>query len=150
MKNKTLKELRIEHPNIKATSKKVFLEKVYGLGDLVEDITKATGIKKAVEALTDDCGCDERKKKWNKVKLFSKKLIPRCMNPKEKKEYKETRETQKWKQTGFKIDSKTIEYFWSTYQNVFNTRVSKPCINCSPKPIIHMIQQLDILYKESE
>ena len=33
-----------------------------GLGDTIEKITKATGIKKVVEwAAGEDCGCDERK-----------------------------------------------------------------------------------------
>lgn len=38
-----------------------------GLGDTVEKITEATGIKKVVEAITDDCGCQERKDKLNKL-----------------------------------------------------------------------------------
>ena len=40
-----------------------------GLGDTIEKITKATGIKKAVELFMDgkDCGCDERKAKLNKL-----------------------------------------------------------------------------------
>lgn len=38
-----------------------------GLGDIVEAVTEATGIKKAVEAITDDCGCAARKEKLNKL-----------------------------------------------------------------------------------
>jgi len=38
-----------------------------GLGDTVAKITKATGIDKVVEFISgDDCGCDDRKEKWNK------------------------------------------------------------------------------------
>lgn len=38
-----------------------------GLGDTVEKITEATGIKKVVKTLFgDDCGCDDRKQKLNK------------------------------------------------------------------------------------
>ena len=50
-----------------------------GLGDLVEKVTKATGIKKAVEFFTpegEDCGCNERKQKLNKVRLRFKPV--RC------------------------------------------------------------------------
>lgn len=40
-----------------------------GLGDTIEKITEATGIKSAVKLFTDitgiDCGCDERKAKLN-------------------------------------------------------------------------------------
>ena len=44
-------------------------ENSVGLGDVIEKVTKATGIKKVVEAITDDCGCEERKAKANKVRL---------------------------------------------------------------------------------
>lgn len=39
-----------------------------GLGDTIEKITEATGIKKLVHAIAgDDCGCEERKKKLNEL-----------------------------------------------------------------------------------
>jgi len=42
-----------------------------GLGDTIEKITKATGIKTVVDAVSKatgkDCGCSERKKKLNKA-----------------------------------------------------------------------------------
>ena len=57
-----------------------------GLGDVVEKVTKATGIKKVVDAVSDalgvDCGCEERKAKWNKIRIF-KKLNPECLNESE-------------------------------------------------------------------
>lgn len=37
-----------------------------GLGDTVEKITKATGIKSLFEKLHGDCGCEKRKEKLNK------------------------------------------------------------------------------------
>tara|TARA_R110002050_G_scaffold33652_1_gene85410 strand:+ start:1232 stop:1711 length:480 start_codon:yes stop_codon:yes gene_type:complete len=46
-----------------------------GLGDVVETITKATGIKAIVDALPFDCGCEERKQEWNKITLESIKSI---------------------------------------------------------------------------
>jgi len=44
-----------------------------GLGDTVEKITKFTGIKKVVERMTDDCGCNERKDKLNKMFPYGQK-----------------------------------------------------------------------------
>ncbi len=39
-----------------------------GLGDSIEKITKATGIKKVVKSLFgDDCGCDKRKSILNRI-----------------------------------------------------------------------------------
>ncbi len=41
-----------------------------GLGDLVEIITRYTGIKWLVKKIWGDkCGCEERRKKWNKIKI---------------------------------------------------------------------------------
>ena len=48
--------------------------KTIGLGDVIDKITKATGIKKVVDAITDDCGCDERKEKFNKKYSIMYKL----------------------------------------------------------------------------
>ena len=42
-----------------------------GLGDTVEKITEATGVKKAVKAIFgEDCGCDERKAKLNQIMSY--------------------------------------------------------------------------------
>ncbi len=45
--------------------------KATGLGDTIEQITEATGIKKLVEFVAgEDCGCEERKKKLNEMILL--------------------------------------------------------------------------------
>ncbi len=36
-----------------------------GLGDTIERFTKATGIKKLVDSIPGDCGCQKRKKTLN-------------------------------------------------------------------------------------
>ncbi len=52
-----------------------------GLGDTIEKITEATGIKKAVKFLAgEDCGCDERKKILNDMFRYNK---PLCLNEEE-------------------------------------------------------------------
>lgn len=38
-----------------------------GLGDTIEKITEATGIKRVVKKRYKDCGCDKRKDKLNKL-----------------------------------------------------------------------------------
>tara|TARA_Y100000593_G_C4229422_1_gene296170 strand:+ start:457 stop:603 length:147 start_codon:yes stop_codon:yes gene_type:complete len=44
-----------------------------GLGDTIEKITEATGIKKVVEKIVgDDCGCNKRKEKLNKIFPYKK------------------------------------------------------------------------------
>jgi len=48
-----------------------------GLGDTIEKITEATGIDKVVKFIAgDDCGCDERKEKLNKLFPYNK---PNCL-----------------------------------------------------------------------
>ena len=48
-----------------------------GFGDMIEAVTEATGVKKLVKWIAgDDCGCDERKFRLNK--MFPKK--PLCLN----------------------------------------------------------------------
>jgi len=48
-----------------------------GLGDTIAKITKATGIDKVAKfVLGEDCGCDERKEKLNKLFPYAK---PKCL-----------------------------------------------------------------------
>jgi hypothetical protein len=47
------------------------INKIKGMGDVVEKITEATGIKKRVEKIAKEsgksCGCGKRKEKLNKI-----------------------------------------------------------------------------------
>lgn len=53
-------------------------KKAEGLGDTIEQITEATGIKAAVEMFSKatgiDCGCEERKAKLNELFSYSRKV----------------------------------------------------------------------------
>ena len=61
---------------------------VEGLGDVIEKVTEATGIKKAIKWLAgDDCGCDERKEKLNA--LFPRRFKAECL---QKDEYEYLKE----------------------------------------------------------
>jgi hypothetical protein len=55
-----------------------------GLGDTIEKITAATGIKKAVEFATKssgkDCGCKARKEKLNDPNLLVNKVFYKTNN----------------------------------------------------------------------
>lgn len=49
------------------------MTKSKGLGDSIEKVFKATGIDKvAKKVLGDDCGCEERKEKLNKMFPYAK------------------------------------------------------------------------------
>tara|TARA_B100000575_G_scaffold290787_1_gene295174 strand:+ start:335 stop:487 length:153 start_codon:yes stop_codon:yes gene_type:complete len=45
------------------------------LGDDIEKITKATGIKKVVDKIPGDCGCNKRKEKLNNPNLLINKIL---------------------------------------------------------------------------
>ena len=52
------------------------MKKSKGLGDSIEKITKATGIKKVVDTISKttgkDCGCAKRKSKLNRLFPYKK------------------------------------------------------------------------------
>jgi len=63
-KDKRTKEYKEWKKNFEAEQE----SKSKGLGDDIEKITEATGIKKLVKFIAgEDCGCDARKEKLNKV-----------------------------------------------------------------------------------
>ena len=91
-------------------------KKSKGLGDTIEKITEATGIKKVVEAVSEatgiDCGCEDRKDLLNK--LFPYKQTE-CLNDEDKE----------WLNNYFKINNNQLTPKQQTrvieiYRNVFN------------------------------
>ena len=93
-----------------------------GLGDTVEKITKATGIKKAVKFLAgEDCGCDERKEKLNEIFRYKK---PECLTEQEFDLIKMAVDTKK---NRFTPDEQ--ELFKNIYERIFKVKVE--CTPCS-------------------
>ena len=59
-------------------------KKIQGLGDAVVGVTEATGIKAIVHAIAgDDCGCEERKEKLNKLFCWGR-IVVNCINDEDK------------------------------------------------------------------
>lgn len=62
-------------------TKKRIEEPSQGLGDTVEKVLQATGIAKLVKFIAgEDCGCEERKQKLNKLFPYAK---PKCLTEEE-------------------------------------------------------------------
>lgn len=119
-----------------------------GLGDAIENITKATGIKKIVEALTNDCGCDEKKKILNNFKLPIRIKAKRCFSEEQYNQFKDytNRRTLKgWT----KEDAKLLI---DLYAHVFALQydIRKLCINCvgTAKILKRIDEHLEIVYNE--
>jgi len=93
-----------------------------GLGDTVEKITKATGIKKAVKFLAgEDCGCDERKEKLNELFRYKK---PECFTESEFDLIKMAVDTKK-----NKFNPEEQETYKNIYERIFKVKVE--CTPCS-------------------
>ena len=108
----------------KTTKKRTTKKKSEGLGDTIEKITEATGIKAAVKWLAgDDCGCEERKHKLNNLFRYKK---PLCL---QEDEYK-------WLTDWYAIDRQVMKpseqrHMLSIYNRVFtsNQQVTN-CASC--------------------
>lgn len=101
-----------------------------GLGDVVANITKATGIDKVVKFIAgDDCGCDERRKKWNKIPMF-KNSKPECI-----KEDDYNYLVDLIKRTSSTIDKKDQFKMTTIHNYIFKTNESKDtsCNSCGAK-----------------
>jgi len=91
-----------------------------GLGDTVEKITEATGIKKAVKFIAgEDCGCDERKQKLNEIFRYKK---PECLTEAEFDLIQMAVETKKNRFTPEEQE---------TYKNIYE-RIFKVKVDCTP------------------
>ena len=93
-----------------------------GLGDTIAKVTESTGIKKAVKFIAgEDCGCDERQERLNRIFKYNK---PECLNEDEYK-YIAT-----WIENGNdKLNSKQLKEMNVIYNRVFKKKFR--CQKCS-------------------
>ena len=115
-KDKRTKEYKEWKQNFEANKPK-------GVGDIIEDITTVTGIKAVVHAIAgDDCGCNERKEKLNK--MFRKTNIE-CL----------TEQEYNYLTTIFKGQSKIKPdqqlKMKAIYERIFNVKLHSDCLSCS-------------------
>ena len=109
-----------------------------GLGDDIEKITEATGIKKVVKlAFGEDCGCDERKEKLNK--LFKYKQ-PECFTEEEYKYLNFVFNTK-----GSVISADKVSRLINIYNRVFDAK-QRPT-GCSSCFVSNVYNPLKILYE---
>ena len=108
-----------------------------GLGDSIEKFTEATGIKSVVKAIAgEDCGCDARKEKLNKLFPYSKQ--PECL----------TNQEMEYLSSGV-LRKKTLtlqdrEQIATIHARVFNHKFDIPC-TCSPKIWMQWMRELQEL-----
>ena len=118
-------------------------KKAQGLGDTIEQITEATGIKKLVKFIAgDDCGCDARKEKLNAMFPYNK---PECLT---EDEYNYLNDTQVlFKNT---IKPSEQEQILKIYNRVFHVRQEPTsCASCLRETVLKM-QRVFNEYKEED
>jgi hypothetical protein len=112
-----------------------------GLGDTIEKITTATGIKKAVKFLAgEDCGCDERKEVLNKKFRYKK---PNCLLEDEYNFVSDIIES------GVdRLDAAQVNRMIEVYNRVFNeNRKPTNCNSCFINSIFKPLKTLYGAYK---
>jgi hypothetical protein len=123
----------------KALKENVDKENTVGLGDVVEKITEATGIKKVVESITDDCGCDERKEKFNKIPLWRRRKV-RCID---EEDYKWLKDYLGSRRTKYTFEER--ERIVKIYNHIFRTKVkNSKCYPCIKGYLDNLKQYLSI------
>tara|TARA_Y100000766_G_scaffold44216_1_gene34316 strand:- start:4930 stop:5343 length:414 start_codon:yes stop_codon:yes gene_type:complete len=117
--------------------KKKFDQASDGLGDTIEKVTKATGVKKLVEWIAgEDCGCDQRKETLNKLFRYNK---PLCLEENEFNYLKNFFSTHRGV-----ISSPTQGELLKIYNRIFQTNKEKTgCSSC----VKSMIGELQKVYK---
>lgn len=140
----------MQEPKDKRTTAYKEWKQSKGLGDTIEKITEATGVKKVVKAIFgDDCGCNERKEKLND-KFPYKRRPQRCFTEllyRKYKAYRERRTLNLWKQ----LDIDTII---DCYSHVFAIQYHSKdlCRSCagSGKILFKLSKELDIIFETYE
>jgi hypothetical protein len=107
----------------------------------VQKITKKTGIEAVVKWIAgEDCGCEERKEKLNKLFRY---VEPLCLTQEEYDYLTKFRETNTSTLSKEELDA--ISTMWN---RVFKTRkFYRPC-TCNPKEWQKLINELMIVWKE--
>ena len=117
-------------------------KKSKGLGDTIEKITEATGIKAVVEAVSEatgiDCGCESRKELLNKLFPYKK---PECLNEDEFNYLADTFSSRKTT-----IKSEEQNEMLKIYNRVFKQNAQPT--SCSPCFVSGVYKKLETIYNK--
>jgi hypothetical protein len=109
-----------------------------GLGDTIAKITKATGIDKVAKfVMGEDCGCDERKEKLNKLFPYAK---PKCLTEDEFK----TLDTYFEKNTDTLTSEEQLSFIAINNRVLEQNLVPSSCASC----LRDLVSKVRIIYNE--
>lgn len=111
-----------------------------GLGDVVEQAIKATGLDKFVDG--KDCGCDKRKELLNNVIISRAKV--ECFTEDEYQKWGEFKKVRT-----LKITDEQIKLITTLHSKTFNKPLKSICRGCggSASMLLRMIEQLDKVHE---
>jgi hypothetical protein len=118
--------------------------KAQGLGDTIDQITTATGIKALVKFVAgEDCGCDQRKEALNKLFPYSK---PNCLS---EQDYNFLKEFFPRKATTVQVTD--VYRLMDIYKNVFGKQLEFPgCGSCFDDRINELKKVFDQYVQEND
>jgi hypothetical protein len=109
-----------------------------GLGDTIEKITTATGIKALVKFIAgEDCGCEERKQKLNELFNYKKVL---CLT---ESEYNYLEKF--FKTNGENVKPTTQKELYAIHDRVM--QLKRPTLSACPDCVRQMISNLKRIYE---
>ena len=123
----------------KSTKSTSVRKKDRGLGDTVERVFEKTGVARVAKwILGEDCGCDTRRDKLNKLFPYQK---PNCL-------LEDEYNYLKWYfgENRSSINAKIQRELVKIYNRVFNEK--KSTTNCTPCFVNGVLNKLNALYKE--
>lgn len=115
-------------------------KKSVGLGDTLEKVTKKTGIKKVVEKVFKDCGCNDRQEWLNKQFPYYNK-VKNCMTEEQYEAYKEYKE-----RNPKALHEEDQNLILGMYNSIFAVEM-KPCKDCGAETWKAYLTRLDNVYK---
>ena len=110
--------------------------KAQGLGDKVAAVTKATGIEKIVKTFFgDDCGCDERRERLNK--MFSRPV--KMMDEEQRKFFKDEIMTRY--KSGQNLTKHIGDEFYKLYEELLSKKKKRTtCTSCNKNMYIELLK----------
>lgn len=123
-----------------------------GLGDTIEKVTKATGIKKVVEVFSKatglDCGCDARKEKLNEIFSYNKRKKPiECMTKDHHDLWTSIKDIKKSDKSEY--IGKVYPAIATIHADIYGHRYHEPC-TCSPKQWDNWRADIELIYSTYE
>ncbi len=114
-----------------------------GLGDTIEKVTEATGVKKVVETVAKvtgkDCGCNERKAFLNKMFPYVN-TEEKCMNDSQIDFYERVKKDYlSQKKSSVMIKGEDADGIISLYNAIFRTNI-KGCRSCQMNVYLDKIE----------